>query len=163
MHSLRYLTPLVALTLGVWVPVRAQAAPATQLVASARPAASDDARDDAIEKLSAFLGKYPVSTLRPGALFQLGELLVRRADENFATAQRAGGDVPDRPDYAPAIARYEELITKFPAFPRADAAAYTLGTLYFAQQRNSRCGPDVRAGDVQGPVALPSRGLFPAG
>jgi TolA-binding protein len=137
MPSLRYFTPLFALTLGAATHASAQAAPATQLVASARPAASDDARDEAIEKLSAFLSKYPASTLRPGALFQLGELLVRRADENFATAQRAGGDVPERPDDTPAIARYEELITKFPAFPRVDAAAYTLGTLYFAQQRNT--------------------------
>ena len=45
--------------------------------------------------------------------------------------------MPDRPDYAPAIARYEELIRKFPAYPRVDAAAYTLGTLYFTQQRNA--------------------------
>ncbi|MDQ2766961.1 MAG: hypothetical protein M3Y30_07370, partial [Gemmatimonadota bacterium] len=137
MPTHRYLAPLLALTFSATASVRAQTAPVPQLIASARPTGNDDARDDAIEKLSAFLGKYPTSTLRPGALFQLGELLVRRADENFATAQRAGGDVPDRPDYAPAIARYEELITKFPAFPRVDAAAYTLGTLYFAQQKNT--------------------------
>ncbi|MDB4909389.1 MAG: hypothetical protein JWO39_212 [Gemmatimonadetes bacterium] len=137
MTTLRYLTPLLALTFGVTGAIAAQAPPATQLVASARPAGSDDARDDAIEKLSSFLSRYPTSTLRAGALFQLGELLVRRADENFAAAQRAGGNVPDRPDYAPAISRYEELIQKFPAYPRVDAAAYTLGTLYFTQQRNS--------------------------
>jgi len=142
MSTRPFLAPLVALTLGV-AAARAQtapaqpAAPAPQLVASTRPTGSDDARDDAIEKLSSFLSRYPASTLRPGALFQLGELLVRRADENFAAAQRAGGDVPDRPDYAPAIARYEELIQKFPAYPRVDAAAYTLGTLYFTQQRNA--------------------------
>ena len=138
----RYLAPILVLALGATTPVHAQGAPAQtsaapQLVASARPTGSDDARDEAIEKLSSFLSRYPSSTLRPGALFQLGELLVRRADENFATAQRAGGDVPDRPDYAPAIARYEELIQKFPAYPRVDAAAYTLGTLYFTQQRNA--------------------------
>jgi TolA-binding protein len=136
MTTLRYLTPLLALTFGVTTAVRAQTAPAPQLVASARPAGSDEARDDAIDKLSSFLSRYPASTLRPGALFQLGELLVRRADENFAAAQRAGGDVPDRPDYAAAIARYEELIRKHPTYPRLDAAAYTLGTLYFTQQRN---------------------------
>jgi TolA-binding protein len=137
MTTLRCLTSLLALTFGVTAAARAQAAPAPQLVASAHPAGSDDARDDAIEKLSSFLSRYPASTLRAGALFQLGELLVRRADENFAAAQRAGGDVPDRPDYAPAIARYEELIQKFPTYPRVDAAAYTLGTLYFTQQRNA--------------------------
>ncbi len=139
MASLRFLTPFLALTLGVSAGAMDAGAqtPAPQLVAVARPTGSEDARDDAIEKLSSFLSKYPASTLRSGALFQLGELLVRRADENFATAQRAGGEVPDRPDYAPAIARYDELVTKYPAFPRVDAAAYTLGTLYFSQQRNA--------------------------
>ncbi|HEY2898643.1 MAG TPA: tetratricopeptide repeat protein [Gemmatimonadaceae bacterium] len=140
----RHLASLLVLALGATMAARAPtasaqtpAAPASQLVASARPTGSDDARDEAIEKLTSFLSRYPASTLRPGALFQLGELLVRRADENFATAQRAGGDVPDRPEYGPAIARYEELIQKFPAYPRIDAAAYTLGTLYFTQQRNA--------------------------
>ena len=137
LRSLAAFASLVALTTIVAAPARAQAAPAPQLVASTRPVAGDDARDEAIEKLSSFLSRYPSSALRPGALFQLGELLVRRADENFAAAQRAGGNAPDRPDYAPAIARYEELIQKFPAYPRVDAAAYTLGTLYFAQQRNA--------------------------
>ena len=94
----RSLAPLFVLALGATAAARAQAAPAPQLVASARPTGSDDARDDAIEKLSTFLSRYPASTLRPGALCQLGELLVRRADENFAAAQRAGGDGPDRPD-----------------------------------------------------------------
>jgi len=131
---------LLALSLGPTA-ARAQApaspSPVTQLAAAARPAPASDARDDAIEKLTTFLTRYPQSTLRPGALFQLGELLVRRADDNFASAQRAGGEGVERPDYSPAIAKYEELIQKFPAFPRIDAAAYTLGTLYFADQRNS--------------------------
>jgi TolA-binding protein len=137
MPTRRFLSPLLALALGAAAAAGAQASPSPQLVASARPAAADGARDDAIDKLTTFLTRYPHSTLRPGALFKLGELLVRRADENFANAQRAGGDVPDRPDYAPAIGRYEELIRKFPTFPRADAAAYTLGTLYFADLRNA--------------------------
>jgi cellulose synthase operon protein C len=136
MHSLRVLVPWMALMIAA-VPAAAQTAAPAQLVATARTAPADGPRDEAIEKLSAFLARYPQSTLRAGALFQLGELLVRRADESFAAAQRAGGDVPDRPDYAPAIVRYEELIQHYPAFPRVDAAAYTLGTLYFATQRNA--------------------------
>src|SRR5690349_21653931 len=60
---------------------------------------ADQARDEAISKLNAFLAKYPNSALRPNALMEVGELLVRQADENFANAQRAGGNVPDRPDY----------------------------------------------------------------
>jgi len=96
---------------------------------------TDEARDEAISKLNAFLAKYPNSALRPNALMEVGELLVRQADENFANAQRAGGNVPDRPDYAAAIARYQELVKRYPNFPRADAAAYTLGALYFASNR----------------------------
>ena len=96
--------------------------------------------DTAIQKLSSFVAKYPSSALRPDALYQLGELLIRRADEQFAAAQRAsstGGGAPDRPDYDPAIARYQELIAKYPGFERIDAAAYTLGTLLSANDRNA--------------------------
>ncbi len=116
----------------------AQGATATQLARSpgAPPAAAP--LDTAIAKLTAFVTKYPASPMRPEALFQLGELLIRRADEQFAVAQRAaseGAGAPDRPEYAPAIARYEELITKYPGFDRLDAAAYTVGTLLSADQR----------------------------
>ena len=95
------------------------------------------AADSAITQLQSFLQRYPNSTLRPRALFQLGELLVKRAEEEFERTQRAntGGDVPIRPQYAPAIQRYEELVTRFPEFEQIDAAAYTLGTLYFTEQR----------------------------
>src|SRR5262249_21037673 len=98
--------------------------------------------DAAIDKLSTFVQRYPASPLRPEALYQLGELLIRRADEQFATSQRAasasgGAATLDRPEYAPAIARYQELISKYPKFDRIDAAAYTLGTLLFSQDRYS--------------------------
>ena len=102
-------------------------------------APADAIRDAAIEKLTGFLTRHPDSPLRPDALFQLGELLVRRADDQFAAAQRTANesakDAPERPDYTPAIARYEELVKRFPNFPQRDAAAYTLGTLYFSSQR----------------------------
>jgi tetratricopeptide (TPR) repeat protein len=76
----------------------------------------------------------------------LGELLVRRADERYAVTQRAGtgGDTTraarsdaglNHPEYAAAIARYEELIQQYPAFPQIDGAEYTLGTLYSAGER----------------------------
>ena len=122
----------------------AQATPA-RWVADVR-AADDAALDSAITKLESFLAEYPSSNVRPNALLQLGELLVRRADEQFAQSQRAtvGGDSAAapregqiRPNYAPAIARYEELIRRYPTFDRVDAAAYTLGTLYNAEQRYS--------------------------
>jgi tetratricopeptide (TPR) repeat protein len=110
-------------------PLLAQATD-TRLVATG----SSDARDAAIEKLQSFLTRYPDSPLRPAALLQLGELLVRRADEEYAEAQRGGREM-DRPNYAPAIARYEEIVRRYSTYERADAAAYTLGTLYFATQR----------------------------
>ena len=99
----------------------------------------DPVRRSAIDKLSAFITRYPESPLRANALYQLGELLVRRADDAFAAAQRAGGsNVPDHPDYSAAIARYETLVNDFPSFAHADAAAYTLGTLYASDQRFER-------------------------
>lgn len=133
---------------------------ATSVASGGRAAAGVAAPlDTAIGQLEAFLRRYPNSTLRPNALFQLGELLVRRADERFAEQQRAGaqaaiptdsaggaraggaGGTPGTssaavgPDYRPAIARYEELVRRYPAFPQVDAAAYTLGTLYSSSQR----------------------------
>lgn len=108
------------------------------------PAVAAAVRDSAITQLESFLSRYPNSPLRPNALFQLGELLVRQADEQFAEAQRAataagdsaaGSEAPIRPDYGPAIARYAELVSRYPDFDRIDAAAYTLGTLYAVERR----------------------------
>jgi TolA-binding protein len=104
-------------------------------------AAANPARDSAIAQLESFLSRYPDSPLRANALFQLGELLVNRADEEFAASQRAAGtdttasDAPVRPNYARAITAYEELVRRFPDFQQIDAAAYTLGTLYTIMQR----------------------------
>ena len=114
-------------------------------------AADDAVLDSAITKLEEFLGEYPNSNVRPNALLQLGELLVRRADEEFSASQRAtsaaGTDSTAaaregqiRPNYAPAIARYEELVRRYPNFDRNDAAAYTLGTLYTADLRYADAG-----------------------
>ncbi|MDB4905543.1 MAG: Tetratricopeptide 2 repeat protein [Gemmatimonadetes bacterium] len=118
----------------------AQATPAaTVRLASLSSGAAVPVVDSAIDQLEGFLQRHPASPLRANALFQLGELLVRRADEQFAAAQRTTtGDSSSRaarPDYTPAIARYEELVARFPQFERRDAAAYTLGTLYAQEQR----------------------------
>ena len=113
----------------------------TRLVAMSNSPA-DSARDEAIAKLERFLTRYPASELRPNALFQLSELLIRKADEEFAETQRAVGadsagraDAPIRPNYEPAVVRLEELVRRFPSFSKVDASAYTLGTLYFSAQR----------------------------
>ena len=130
-------------------PLVAPAQAVVTRLTSAGAVADDPIRDRAITELDAFLQKYPDSKLRPNALFEIGELLVRRADERFNEAQRSattGGagtsadstaraDSPIRPDYAEAIRRYEELVRRYPQFDRIDAAAYTLGTLYSFEQR----------------------------
>ena len=106
----------------------------------ARAAYDGPVGDTAIMRLERFVQQYPKSALRPRALQQLGELLVRRADERFAASQRAGNDTTARPDYSDAIARYQELLTTYPKFERRDAVAYTLGTLYAQQQRHTEAG-----------------------
>jgi TolA-binding protein len=123
---------LLAVSLVIPAVARGQAAPS---LAGQRPPLEDPAQTVAIERLSVFLDRYPQSRLRANALFELGELLVRRADEAFAAAQRAGGGGADHPAYGAAIARYEELVRLHPDFERLDAAAYTLGTLYFTEGR----------------------------
>src|SRR5688500_7183763 len=129
------LTALATLAVAAALPERVAAQqPPARVVTTARGAVVDDpARDAAIEKLTAFLNRYPNSPLRPDALFQLGELLVQRADDEFAVAQRANtapgdtsvprGEAPVRPAYEPAIARYEELVRRYPDFQKVDAAA----------------------------------------
>jgi TolA-binding protein len=122
----------------------AQATP-VRMASEGRIAPSATVADSAIARLEDFLQRYPNSPLRPQALLQLGELLVRRADEEFAVTQRTvAGDSsvrssegPVRPNYAPAIRVYEELVRRYPNFEKMDAAAYTLGTLYAAAQRHA--------------------------
>ena len=138
---------LLVLTAGV-----ASATLAARLLEAQTPVtrvASSDTRaaavlDTAITQLQSFLSRYPNSPLRPTALLQLGELLVQRADEEFAASQRASGtdttargnaSSAARPNYSAAIARYEELVQRYPDFEKIDAAQYTLGTLYNSEQR----------------------------
>jgi TolA-binding protein len=112
-------------------------------VAMVSRTAPEPARDTAIAKLRTFVSKYPESPLRAQALFQLGELLVRRADAEFDVAQRAAGvdsiaaDAPIRPEYEEAVRYYEDLIRNYPDFADREAAAYTLGTLYTRMQRHT--------------------------
>ena len=118
------------------------AAQVTPARVASTASASPPVLDTAITQLQSFLDRYPSSTLRPNALLQLGELLVRRADEEFAASQRASGTdttsragAPAKPNYSLAIARYEELVQRFPTYEKIDAAQYTLGTLYASEQR----------------------------
>lgn len=137
MASLRRWPWLLATLLLAPAAARAQSALASTTGVASAARDDDSTRAIAIDKLTTFIARYPASPLRASALYELGELLVRRADDAFAAAQRsgAGGDLPTHPDYSAAIARYEELVRKYPTFAQVDAAAYTLGTLYFADQR----------------------------
>ncbi|HEX6058377.1 MAG TPA: tetratricopeptide repeat protein [Gemmatimonadaceae bacterium] len=133
----------LALLVGLVAPVTLAAQTPQGRLAPGAVRAMDPMRDSAITRLETFLRQYPQSEGRARALFQLGELLVRRADERFAETQRAGGagdttaasDAPIKPDYREAIARYEELVRSHPDFDRRAEAAYTLGTLYAGEQR----------------------------
>ena len=136
----------LALLAGLATPaVLAAQTPTGRLATGTAVRAVDPVRDSAITRLETFLRQYPQSELRARALFQLGELLVRRADERFAETQRgaaAAGDsvtaeAPIKPDYREAIARYEELVRGYPEFERRAAAAYTLGALYQGEQRHA--------------------------
>ncbi|MBM4194113.1 MAG: hypothetical protein FJ202_07020 [Gemmatimonadetes bacterium] len=91
-------------------------------------------RDAALAAATEVVDANQGHALRPAVLYELGELLTRKADADFATAQRAGSNV-ERPDYGPAIARFDSLLTRYPTDPRVDAAAYTMGTLAFASAR----------------------------
>ncbi|HEX2718357.1 MAG TPA: tetratricopeptide repeat protein, partial [Gemmatimonadaceae bacterium] len=144
MLSLRTIrAALAAAPLALAVPAALAAQTSPVRLATSRPVAvADAARDSAIAKLEDFLSEYPNSPLRPNALFQLGELLVRQAEEEFTAAMRdQAADTAQRrealikPDYAPAIRVYEELVRRYPNFEQIDAAAYTLGTLYAGELR----------------------------
>ena len=132
---------IFAAALAVTAPAIVAQEPESRVAMMSRTA-PEPARDTAIAKLRTFVSRYPESPLRAQALFQLGELLVRRADAEFDVTQRAAGrdsiaaDVPIRPEYEEAVRYYEDLVRNYPDFARRDAAAYTLGTLYTRMQRH---------------------------
>lgn len=157
---------IIAATLMSSAALGAQTPAITVANSSARATAAPPVPlDSAINRLQDFLNRYPSSPLRPNALLQLGELLVRQADTVFAQSQRASGVASSTdtsraaapatarpsastpatapgssntviaPDYSAAIARYEELVNRYPNFEQIDAASYTLGTLYASEQR----------------------------
>src|SRR2546423_5437050 len=87
----RLIRLLIAAALLAPAPLAAQARVVN--VANGAVAAAP-ALDSAISRLEDFLNRYPNSPLRPNALLQLGELRVRKADEEFAATQRATGAAP---------------------------------------------------------------------
>src|SRR5438046_7594220 len=123
----------IAATLALPAALQAQTPAMTVANTTRATAAPPAALDSAISRLQDFLNRYPASPLRPNALLQLGELLVRQADTVFAQSQRSAGVAvarvdtarapaaatsttsgsPIAPDYSAAIARYEELVNRY--------------------------------------------------
>ena len=86
------------------------------------PAAPPTTLDSAISRLQDFLNRYPASPLRPNALLQLGELLVRQADTVFAQSQRSAGVAVARVDTARAPAAATPTSSGSPIAPDYSAA-----------------------------------------
>src|SRR5690348_5450882 len=118
----RIIRLFIAATLVLPVALQAQT-PAITVANTARATAAPPARlDSAINRLQDFLARYPASPLRPNALLQLGELLVRQADSAFAESQRAAG-VTARPDTTRAAAPTTRPSPATPPSTAATAAA----------------------------------------
>src|SRR3954465_5923448 len=100
----RIIRLFIVATLALPAALQAQA-PAMAVASTSRGTAAPPAPlDSAISRLQDFLTRYPTSPLRPNALLQLGELLVRQGDTVFAESQRAGGTTAARPDSSRATA-----------------------------------------------------------
>ena len=98
-------------------------------------------REDAIAQLLALLSRYPDDPgVAPDAMFRLAELRMEAADDEYArqladwrervgTAVAAGRDPPDEPvkDYAPSIALYRRIMSRFPGYPFLHGIHYLLG------------------------------------
>jgi len=95
----RIINLFLAATLALPAAFQAQTPAVTVANTTRATAAPPVTLDSAILRLQDFLTRYPSSPLRPNALLQLGELLVRQADTVFAQSQRATG-VAARPDSA---------------------------------------------------------------
>jgi TolA-binding protein len=99
-------------------------------------------RFEAVARFEEFLKKYPNDAFySPDAMFRLAELYFERSSDEYLAKTRSyeqdmqaferGGraDEPSqpKPDYAPTITTYNDLLGRFPDYRNADAARYLLG------------------------------------
>lgn len=99
-------------------------------------------REDAIAQFEEFLARYPGHPrYTPEALYRLAELLYEQASDEHLSGLRAHEEAVRRIDpasgvapppepqvrFGPSIARYRELLARFPDSALADAALYLLG------------------------------------
>lgn len=83
------------------------------------------AEDQTIAAYREFLTAAPQAPQRPEALRRLGDLEMDRADR-LAAEGKGSAAKPDEPDYAGAIARYEEFLKTHPGDARTDRVLYQL-------------------------------------
>ena len=99
-------------------------------------------RSEAIERLEAFLNRYPYHPPEtPDAMFRLAELYFEKESDDFITAENTYdeqytlyemGRVPDMPelpekDYTATISTFHTLIRDFPDYRQIDGAYYLMG------------------------------------
>lgn len=88
------------------------------------------ARLDTIERLKAFLAKYPdVAEHTPEAMFRLAALYEEQAVETDLDPGDADYTPKLRAAYAPAESLYRDVITKFPTYSQRAAVQFFLGAL----------------------------------
>lgn len=88
------------------------------------------ARLDTIERLKAFLAKYPdVAEHTPEAMFRLAALYEEQAVEVDLDPGDANYTPKLRAAYAPAESLYRDVITKFPTYSQRAAVQFFLGAL----------------------------------
>lgn len=98
-------------------------------------------RGRAIDRLAAFLARYPQSIARGESRFRLADLRLLQARDDFR--QRMAGFLGEKPtaddlgnrslapfvDYAPAASLYESILAEDPGFPHIDAVLFNLGMI----------------------------------
>jgi outer membrane protein assembly factor BamD (BamD/ComL family) len=88
------------------------------------------ARLETIERLKAFLAKYPdVPEHTPNAMFRLAALYEEQAIESDVDPADAQYTQKLRASYAPAETLYREVIAKFPSYSQRAAVQFFLGAL----------------------------------
>lgn len=98
-------------------------------------------RARAMERLDAFLSRYPQSVARGESRYRLADMRLMQARNDFQRNMASFlGEEPSADDldnrslapfvhYAPAIALYEAILTEDPDFPHMDAVLFNLGMI----------------------------------
>ena len=100
------------------------------------------ARNTAIDRLEAFLRKYPAASAYPDQAVRLANLYIEREDALFDVrlteyearpldaAQEEDADAYPRRDYARPIALYQDVLARYPGYEARPAVLFNLGLCY---------------------------------